>query len=103
MQEKNKEIGKCEFKLRIERLSERRKLAKIIPGIDAHSLASILFVASKIKRSNTEIYKLNKKLNFNPRHIQTGRLNSNILLSVINDNQKYRNRGIIGENYIKYS
>ena len=88
-----------------KRLAERRRLARVIPGIEAPPHAPILFSESKLKRSSSYIYNLNanKSLAFNPNNIPTGQLKSNMLLAMSNATQNYMNKGIIQENSKLYS
>ena len=80
------------------RLAERRRIARVMSGIEAPTKSYILFNSRKLKRTSSDIYNLEKNLPLNPNNIPTGQLNSNMLLAMSNATQNYMNKGVIQEN-----
>lgn len=80
-----------------KRLAERRRIARVMSGIEAPPKAPILF-SKNLKKSGSTAYSLKKDLSFNPNDIETGKLNSNMLFAMNNATQNYINKGIIQSN-----
>ena len=81
-----------------KRLAERRRIARVMSGIESPPRAPILFSNKNLKKSGSTIYSLKKDLSFNPNDIETGKLNSNMLFAMDNATQNYINKGIIQSN-----
>ena len=88
-----------------QKLAERRRIQRVMSGIDNPPKAPILFTSKKLKRNGSDIYNLSKYkiLPFNPNNIETGKMNSNMLFAMKNASQYYLNKGIIQENSKLYS
>ena len=85
-----------------KRLMERRRIIRLMSGIEARVRPPVLGINTKdrISRSNSDLYEQinNKNLLFRANKLQTGNLKSNMLYATGNAAQNYVNKGIINEN-----
>ena len=83
-----------------QRLAERRRIQRVLSGMDAPTKAPILFYSKKLKRSASDVFNPNKfkLLPFNPNNIETGKMNSNMQYAINIAAKNYMNKGIIQEN-----
>ena len=87
-----------------KRLAERRRIARVMSGIEPPLKAPLIFPDSKLRRNSSDIFNLiNQNLPFNPNNIRTGGLNSNMQFALSNAAQNYISKGIIQENSKLYS
>ena len=86
---------------RIKRhLMEKRRIIRLMSGIEARIRPQVLAPMTKMSKSNSDFYEQmnNNNLLYRPNKLQTGQLKSNMMFAVNNAAQNYVNKGVIDEN-----
>ena len=84
-----------------KKLLERRRIIRLMSGIEARIRPQVLAPVTKMSKSNSDFYEQmnnNNNLFYHPNKLKTGQLKSNMMFALNNAAQNYVNKGIIDEN-----
>ena len=84
-----------------KKLLERRRIIRLMSGIEARIRPQVLAPVTKMSKSNSDFYEQmnnNNNLFYHPNKLKTGPLKSNMMFALNNAAQNYVNKGIIDEN-----
>jgi hypothetical protein len=103
--EEKKEIKNTEKKLKEDKikkdLAERRRIIKVMSGIETPRKAPILSEKLFISTSSSKNSRISKKKNYDKNNIQTGNVNSNMIHAINSATKKFKEKRNLSEQYIR--